>query len=264
MMTEKNDRPAWEWLNESDNLERDTLVVFDEHKLARLIDLMGPKSELAAIKSGLQMTIIHYLQARFLAPRRTPGKAERKRMLRFGEAAKSYAKALEGLMTNGNADHRLIFDLYFAPEGRIGAGELQLQRMLKEGGPRSALRQLQRQVEATARSAHRLAIEPFEDETGGTEAAYQEMIAPLSKPDDKRRVEVFCLTEALNAFQRVWLANSDKPFNAGKYYSDIGGFVGDAIAATYLVMNTIDPIFTFHLMDLSHRLPAGPLQRICL
>ena len=244
MMIEKNDRPAWEWLSESDNLERDTLLVFDEHKLARLMDLMGPKSELPAIKSGLQMTITRYLQARLLAPSRAPGKAERKRMLRFEEAAKSYAKALEGLMANGNADQRLILDIYFAPKDRIGDGELQLQRKLDEGGPRSALRQLQRQVEATSRSAHRLAIEPFEDETGGTDAAYQEMIAPLSKPDDKRRIEVFCLTEGLKAFQRVWIANSDKPFNAGKYYSDIGGFVGDAIAATYLVMNMIDPIFT--------------------
>ncbi len=130
------------------------------------------------------------------------------------------------------------------PEGRIGSGEKQFKRMFDEGGPRSPLQQLLQLVEATARAADRLAVEPFDADIQDTTVAYQEMIAAFATPDDKRRVDTFCLTEALNAFRRVWIKNSDKPFNAGKYYSDIGGFVGDAIAAAHLVMNTIDPIFT--------------------
>lgn len=115
MKTDKSNQPAWEWLSASDNLKRDTLVVFDERKLTKLIELMGPKSELAAVKAGLQMIVTHYVQARFFAPSRAAGKAEHKRMLRFGEAATVYAKALEGLMTNGNADQRLILDIHSPP-----------------------------------------------------------------------------------------------------------------------------------------------------
>jgi hypothetical protein len=244
MTTDSSSQSAWEWLSESDDLKRDMLIVFDEQKLARLSELLGPKSELAAIKSGLLMTAQHYLGARALASRRKPGAAEWKRMVRFGELAKSYAKALDGLMANGNADQRLVLDLLNPPEGRVELGEILFHRMFEEGGPRSPLRQLQRLVEATARAADRLTVEPFDDETEDVSAAYQEMIAIFATPQDKRHVELFCLKEGLTAFQRVWLENSDKPFNAGKYYSDVGGFVGDAISAAHLVMNTLDPVFT--------------------
>lgn len=244
MSRNPNDMPPWQWLNESDDLNRDTLILFDVEKINRLVDLMGDKAKPWALKRGLQSTVRHYLAARLFASRRTPGKAEWQRIVRFGEAAKAYAKALEGLAANGGADQRIILDLAFIPEGRAQAGDNLFKVMLEQGGPGSPLRKLQQLVEATADAADRLAIEPFEANADDSAAAYHDLVAQIATPDDKRRIEAFCLLEATKAFYRVWRMNSRKPFNAGKYYADIGEFVGDAISATHLVMTTLDPLIT--------------------
>ena len=244
MIADRNELPAWQWLNESDDLDRDILILFDDAKLERLVKIMGPRAKVRALKRGLRIAVRHYLAGRFVAATRRPGKAEWKRMVRFGEVAKSYAKALEGLMANGNADQRLIIDLANTPKDRIGPGELRFTQMFEQSGPRSPLRQLQQLVEATAASADRLAVEPFASENENATEEYQQIISWLATPDDKRRTEAFCLTEALKAFRRIWNMNSDKAFSGGKYYSDIGGFVGDAIQAAHLVMTTLDPLVT--------------------
>lgn len=234
----------WQKLLLSDDINRDILALYSEEKITEIARLMGDGARKWAIKRGLIYTVQNYLVARFIIPERAPSKAEWNRFVRFQQAATAYANALKGLMENGAAYQRMVLDLAMLPEALEGPGNRQFKKMFKSEGPASPLNRLRELTEATAASSQRLIELGTSDSPEGSQSAYLENVAYVIGPDDPRRVDYFCTLEAAKAFWRVWRICSDKPFNGGKYYSEVGGFVGDAIQATHQVIATIDPKIT--------------------
>jgi hypothetical protein len=235
------EHPApWQKLLLSDDINRDILALYSDEKINKIARLMGDRARKWAIKRGLLYTVKNYLAARFVISEKAPGKAEWNRFVRFQQAATTYANALKGLMENGAAYQRMALDLAMLPENLEGSGDRQFKKMFKSEGPASPLKRLQELTEATARSSQRLIELGMSDSPTGSQSAYLENLARTVGPDDPRRVDYFCTLEAAKAFCRVWRLCSDKPFNGGKYYSEVPGFVGDAIQATHQVIATID------------------------
>lgn len=240
-------RQPWEDLFDSHHLSHDISKLFDDDIITTLTSLMGEKSKPWAIRKGLDVVVRDYLWSRFFATRRAPGEMEWKRIVRFKQAADNFARELNGLMENGNADQRLLIDFH---DRAANSKEPEFESFLhlsNEGGPNSPLVQLQYMVSSLSDAAERLTNEATLPEGASIEqrsSAYLDKIMWLAKPADKRGAESFCIDQAIKSFVRVWKMNSYKRFTGGKYHPEIGSHVGDAIEATHLVFHTLDATIT--------------------
>lgn len=245
--TNKEIRQPWEDLFDSHHLSKDISKLFNDDIIETLGLLMGEKSKPWAIRKGVDIVVRRYLWARFFITRHAPGKMEWNRLNRFRQAAENFSRELNILMSNGNADQRLLIDFYDRANRSNEPENRALQNLSIEGGPNSPLVQLQFMATALADSASNLVVDPALP-ANATEkqraTAYLDTIMWMAKPDDKRRGEAFCIDEAIKGFVRVWKMNSDKRFTGGKYHSETGSHIGDAVEATHLVLNTLDASIT--------------------